>query len=199
MDGAGMHRGPSDTGMIQRCFQPAAPKGPTQGSVKNLPRPQRSPAGTSDGSRDGWAPAHQISAKALLTRGEKDTQSPAVPPSARALTVLAAGPGHAGRAAAGARAGLAGAPVQAAAGLAAAPPEGAGRAGWGRMAEVSGTRRCSRAAGAGQQGATGSQAGSRLSCFWQQAFCLLGAKEQRANGLRTSDFHNFISLLWLQT
>lgn len=48
------------------------------------------------------------------------------------------GPGHAGWAAAGARAGLAGAPVLAAAGLAAAPPEGAGRAGWGQMAEVSG-------------------------------------------------------------
>lgn len=96
------------------------------------------PAGTSEGSRDGWAPAHQIPPKALLTRGEKDAQSPAVPPSARALTVLAVGPGHAGWAAAGARAGLAGAPVLAAAGLAAAPPEGAGRAGWGRMAEVSG-------------------------------------------------------------
>lgn len=128
------------------------------------------PAGTSEGSRDGWAPAHQIPPKALLTRGEKDAQSPAVPPSARALTVLAVGPGHAGWAAAGARAGLAGAPVLAAAGLAAAPPEGAGRAGWGQMAEVSGMWGCSHTAGAAQQGAAGWQAGSRHSCLWQQAF-----------------------------
>lgn len=116
------------------------------------------PAGTSDSSREAWSPAHQIPPKVLLPRGKKDAQSPAVPPSARALTVLAVGPGHAGWAAAGARAGLAGAPVLAAAGLAAAPPEGAGRAGWGRMAEVSGDvvllphRRSSTARGCGLAG-----------------------------------------------
>lgn len=134
--------------------------------------------------------------EALLTRGEKDAQSPAVPPSARALTVLAVGPGHAGRAAAGARAGLAGAPVLAAAGLAAAPPEGAGRAGWGRMAEVSGTWFCSHAAAAGQQGA-GRQGAGAAVCG-SKRFCLPGAKELRANELRTLDFRNFDSLLWLQ-
>lgn len=48
-----------------------------------------------------------------------------------ALTILAQLSGHTGRAAAGAGGGVAGAPVQAAAGQAAVHPEGAGRASWG--------------------------------------------------------------------